>query len=483
VTARRHDMLRSRFVHKSETVVRVVDAEPRVDLRVTSEVSTESEIVARAREESCERFDLGRQHPLRAHLYASEDGASYLMLLVHHIAGDVVSGFIVLRDIMTAYHALADDAFAGAPPPPSYADVLAERAKRAGEREERLTRWVAQVEGFDPVVEWPSAKSRPERMSGNGAELSRTIDQVRVERIRKAAAKSRVTVPSFLFSALGALLHLKTGKRDVIVGSVTLGRSNPAWLEVVGPFFNMLPVRSSAPPGTTFEQLAQRTSQLLVHAMVEDEIGVAELVQRTGTPTSMSRAPLVQFLFNYIPKQGVGDGDGTGIQQIDVDWGVATFDVDVTARERGDGLLLSVKYSTDALSESEAKALLEAFDRLIDVLTEDPRTVLVATTSDGDRARAADTWSEQLAGAVRRVALDTSDASAPTSGSRVRAELDAVLSASAGESHHDRLSARARELDVDVDALYLTAWSILLERHSGQSDIVVGEWSAGVSDP
>ena len=106
---RRHDMLRSRFIHKGERVVWVIDDEPNVDLRVIHGCDGEAAVVAHARADAAERFDLGSAHPLRVHLYPPASGASHLLLCLHHIAGNVVSGFLVLRDILRAYEALPSD--------------------------------------------------------------------------------------------------------------------------------------------------------------------------------------------------------------------------------------------------------------------------------------------------------------------------------------------------------------------------------------
>ena len=265
----------------------------------------------------------------------------------------------------------------------TYAQVAALREAAGSEREKRMQRWLSQIAGAPAVVEWPTGRPRPARLSGEGVQISRVLPRERVLALHAAARSCRVTVPAFLFSVLQALLHVKTRRRELLVGAVSLGRNNPAWLEVVGPLFNMLPVRSSIAPGCTFEQLAQRTGMALIETMVEDQIGFAEIIQRGHVPTTLDRSPLVQFLFNYIPKQGVGDGANAGVTQIDVDWGTATFDVDVSARERGDDLVLTVKRSTDALDEGEGAAFIAAFDGLLACVVEDPRTVPPAARRAG----------------------------------------------------------------------------------------------------
>jgi amino acid adenylation domain-containing protein/natural product biosynthesis luciferase-like monooxygenase protein len=476
---RRHDMLRSRFVARDNQVLRVIDLEPLVELRTESDAVDEAAVVARARQDSTERFDLGRVHPLRAHLYPAQDGGSYLMLCVHHIAGDVVSGFIALRDVMRAYHALPGDAFAGEAAPPSYADVLAKREAGSKDRDKRLSHWLAQIEGVKPVLEWPSSTSRPPRLTGEGAEISRLLPKPHVERLRTAAARSRVTVPTFLFAVLQALLHLKTRRRDLVVGSVTLGRSDPSWLEVVGPFFNMLPVRSSLEPGLGFDKLAQRSAVSLLHAMTEDEIGVAEIVQDSKVKTTLDRSPLVQFIYNYIPKQGVGDGADSGIAQIDVDWGIATFDVDVTARERGDDLLLSVKYSKDALDEAEADGFLHAFERLLERVTEDPAVVLLPADAPATGGDGTAFWERELSGATRGITLPVDPPSGtPPSGPRDREPAPSRITSALSPEVSASLAALAQQRSIRLSSVYLAALAVFLERHSGQRDLLIASWTS-----
>ncbi|HEU4538835.1 MAG TPA: condensation domain-containing protein, partial [Polyangiaceae bacterium] len=462
---RRHDMLRSRFVHRGERVVRVIDAEVLVDLRVVEGYDDEAAVVARARVDAPERFDLSAEHPLRVFLYPSASGPNHLLLCLHHIAGDVVSGFLVLRDILRAYEAHPANPWPGRATGVTYAEVAALREAASKERDARMRRWLAQIEGAPTVVEWPTAAPRPPRLSGRGVQISRVLPKARVEALRAAARGCRVTPPTFLFAALQALLHVKTRRRELVVGAVSLGRNNPAWLDVVGPLFNMLPVRSSVAPGCTFEQLARRTGTALIDTMVEDQIGFAEIVQRAHVPTSLDRAPLVQFLFNYIPKQGVADGADAGVAQIDVDWGTATFDVDVSARERGDDLVLTVKWSTDALDDVEGAAFLAAFDGLLDAIVADPRAVLVPADAPPFRDDGAAFWKAALAGVPAGVALETDGPALGDGRAAERAAFDLPPDAARA------LLDVAERQGAPPVAAFLAAFAVFLQRHSGQRDL------------
>ena len=465
VVSLRHDMLRSRFVHRGDTLVRVVDAEPKVDLRVVNGCDGESAVCSRARIDAMERFDLAAAHPLRVELFPGGIGANHLLLCLHHIAGDVVSGFIVVRDILRAYDSFPAAPWDTARASVTYAHVAAVRDAASPEREQRLQRWIARTSGAPTTVTWPTVKPRPARLSGAGTQTQRVLEADRVSFLRAAARTCKVTVPTFMFAVLQALLHTKTGRRDLLVGAVSLGRGEPSWLGVVGPLFNMLPVRSTLAPGCSFERLAQRTGTALVETMVEDRIGFAEIVQRGRFPTTLDRSPLVQFLFNYIPKQGVADGADAGVSQIDLDWGIATFDVDVSVRERADQLLLTVKWSDDAMDAREGEAFALAFDALLARVTREPQMVLLRDDATAREGGSGDGWKEELADAPKGIAL-------PIDGTATSGSVDAVSSAMPPHVTKALLDL-ARQNGLAPHALFLATFAAWLARHSGQDDLVV----------
>ena len=102
----RHESLRTVFP-ESAGVPRqeiVAASSARIELEITS--ITEDELAAALGAAVNRGFDLARELPLRAHLYALADTSDHVLLLVlHHIAGDGWSLRPLLRDLGALYRA------------------------------------------------------------------------------------------------------------------------------------------------------------------------------------------------------------------------------------------------------------------------------------------------------------------------------------------------------------------------------------------
>src|SRR4029079_1504672 len=114
-------------------------------------------------------FDLSRQAPLRAHLFALSEGVHVLLLSLHHIAGDGWSLRPLLRDLAAFYRARRHGVAAGlAALPVQYADyTLWQRAELGEEADEdsaiarQLGFWRERLHGLAEELELPVDRPRP----------------------------------------------------------------------------------------------------------------------------------------------------------------------------------------------------------------------------------------------------------------------------------------------------------------------------------
>src|SRR5262249_30106012 len=103
----RHESLRTilpdTFGVPRQHILDVADARPQLEIVSVSE-STLREVLATT---AGRGFDLAREPPLRAHLFALGPSEHVLLLLLHHIAGDGWSLAPLVRDLGRAYAARA----------------------------------------------------------------------------------------------------------------------------------------------------------------------------------------------------------------------------------------------------------------------------------------------------------------------------------------------------------------------------------------
>lgn len=112
--ARVHEVLRTRYADRDGDPVQLVDPPGPVAFRLVDLTGTgdgTKDLAARARElleeALCAPFDLSAEHPLRVSVIRAAPEDHWVALAAHHIAFDAWSTKVFLRDLDTAYTALA----------------------------------------------------------------------------------------------------------------------------------------------------------------------------------------------------------------------------------------------------------------------------------------------------------------------------------------------------------------------------------------
>src|SRR5690606_18704319 len=102
-----------------QRILEVAEAVPELEVRET----TEAELPQALREAARHEFDLARETPLRAWLFATGSGEWVLMLVLHHIVADGWSLQVLVSDLTAAYTSRrAGTAPSWQPLPVQYAD-------------------------------------------------------------------------------------------------------------------------------------------------------------------------------------------------------------------------------------------------------------------------------------------------------------------------------------------------------------------------
>ncbi|MFD0390917.1 condensation domain-containing protein [Tistrella bauzanensis] len=116
---RRHDALRCRFVEVAGRPRQVIDRDARIDWSEVDADAVADGLRAHLAGVAARPFDLEAGPLLRACLVRIAPDRDVLLLALHHIVTDAWSGDILLRDLLTAYAALAGGAAPAWAAPPA----------------------------------------------------------------------------------------------------------------------------------------------------------------------------------------------------------------------------------------------------------------------------------------------------------------------------------------------------------------------------
>jgi len=369
---RRHSALRTTFGEHDGHPVQIIRDRRPVPLRVidTSAVAPNERDVYAAQQfqkAASEPFDLSRDLLLRATLlrFAAQDHA--LLLIWHHVASDLPSREILLRDLARFYGSPATEATASSPAPLQYADFAAWQRKTFGGAElERLRMyWSAQLVGAPAVLDLPTDRPRSGAPAFAGERREFEIPSVVAEGIAGIARAHGTTTFIALLVPFGTLLHRYTGQESIVVGSVLAGRGRAELEDVVGYFARTVPIVVDFAADPTFEQLLATT-----HERYLDVVEYADVpLEMLGLPT----LPRLASLFTLVDGEAALPAlDGLTLAPMGLDRGVAKFELSLAARLMPHALGLEAEYRTDLFDAATIDRLLSHFRTLLEGIVANP---------------------------------------------------------------------------------------------------------------
>jgi hypothetical protein len=207
---------------------------------------------------------------LRAVLGRLGPGDHVLALKTHHIASDAWSMQVIITDLAACYAARAAGRAPGLPVARQYREFTAwQRASEeswsgvaAGYWRERL---------FGARVHALAADRVPPQGAADPYSVHRfAIGRELAEAAARVARSARSSLFVVLLAAYNLLASQLTGESDLVVPTFTAGRNEPRFAGVVGPLYNMLPVRTALGGCGSFADVIAQTRASCLQAYAND---------------------------------------------------------------------------------------------------------------------------------------------------------------------------------------------------------------------
>ncbi|MEV8019189.1 amino acid adenylation domain-containing protein [Streptomyces sp. NPDC086554] len=395
---RRHDVLRARFPADGG-VPRVCVGPVRpvttalIDLTGLHPELRAAEAHRLAEEHARRPFDLETGPLIRTVLLRSADDDHTLLLNWHHIICDGWSRQVFLDEFLELVAAQAEFRAPDlAPLPAQYADLVARRRHlREGDPvyEAELSYWRERLSGISDARRLPPDRTPPERFTPPAAAARRTLDPELMSRVGKLARAERVTPFMVLLTAFAITLSRHLDQDDVLVGTPSALREEVDADLLIGPFLNMLALRTDLSGDPTVRQALARVRETCLGAYEHQEVAFQDIVSALGTERAEGDSQFFGVTFQYIgtPSTRRGPG-GLTARAEEVEIGVAKFDltVDVFAEEGQTDVL--AQYDSDLYRAETIDGLLGLWQSVLDDMTLDPEQPVGLIGAIGPEERA-----------------------------------------------------------------------------------------------
>jgi len=369
--ARRHEMLRANFVVKDGEPTQTIHAGRTVPLRALDLRGERDPLLALSADRDAQAtipFDLAADPLIRVTLYKLADDRHVLSTVQHNIIWDGWSFDIFLRELSALYGAFARGEPSPLPPLPiAYTDFAEWQQEWIGspEFEKAASFWRTQLSGGILPLDFPTDAPRKGTRSQAGASEGVHISTARADALSALARENSATLFMVVFAAYCALLYRHTGQRELLVGIPMRARTRPELEDLIGPFVNVVALRTKLTPSMTFLELLEAVREGTFDAFGHQEVPIDAL----GI-----RPPMLRALFSLQDARSrpVQLGD-VNVTQEHALAPVAASELMLWAMESKSSLLLMLNFATDLFHPATARRLLRELDTLLEEVQRDPR--------------------------------------------------------------------------------------------------------------
>jgi amino acid adenylation domain-containing protein len=342
--------------------------------------------------EAARRFDLHRAPLCRLRLFRW-NGRSVLLFSIHHIITDLWSLSVLVRELVTLYGAARMGIEVALPPPRAdVATVLAQQDARLRRREGELWSY------WQQKLENPPARLRfirpvsptADRYEAKAVLFSLDADATR--RLHTLAQDAASTPFLTLLSNFVVLLYRYSHQEDLLLGTLTNGRSRREWADVIGYMANVIPLRVRVSPRATFLEVVRSVKTTVLDALEHQDLPYQSLAQHFMSSGASARGGLLQTMF-ILQQAGVSpavelgplaigmenatvDLAGTRLVSLRTPGLASHFDLTVSLVHSGPGMAGVFQYNPAALDDESVAGLCRAYQKLLENVLEKPHTAI-----------------------------------------------------------------------------------------------------------
>jgi len=409
---RRHEALRTSFqMQEDGTPFQVISPVcpltlPVIDLEELPETRREVEALKIATKEVQKPFDLAHGPLFRAILLRLSMDDHLLVLNIHHIIADGWSMGVFTRELTTLYEAFSTHMPSSLPDLPiQYADFAVwQREQLRGEfLKTQLAYWKQQLGTGHHVLNLSAGRSQCREHTYQGRHHPVNLSESLTRALRTLALREGVTLFITLLAAFNILLYRYSGQKDIVVGSSFANRNHRELEGLIGFFVNTMPLRTDLSGNPSFQSLLYQVREIILGANAHQELPFAKLVQETQPDRELGRHPLFQVVFDLLTPDhnpavyGYGLSSpvtesqqlpGLNMSPMDVEGGIARFDLAIFIWDMPMGLQGAFEYRTDLFEPESIARMTEHFETLLHHIIAKPNAsleTLVEGINDADR--------------------------------------------------------------------------------------------------
>lgn len=289
---KRHEVLRSHFELKNDTVVQIID--DNIDFKLDIEAYSTDDL-DKLYKNFVKPFDLSKA-PLFRCKVVNLNTKSLILFDMHHIISDGVSLRIFIEELCSLYNeeTLPVKNI-------DYTDFCLWEKEQFNTDEFKAKKdfWINKFKDEVPLLNIPTTFPRPSVQSFEGKDFRLTLSKEIFDKINIIAKSLNITPYMLMLSCYYVLLYKYTSQNDIVIGSPIVGRELPELADVLGMFVNTLALRNTIDSSLSFEEFSRDIKENCLDYFKNQSYPFDMLVRDLKIKRDTSRNPLFDTVFVY----------------------------------------------------------------------------------------------------------------------------------------------------------------------------------------
>ncbi len=307
-------------------------------------------------------FDLTKPPLLRLGFMLAPQDRYYMLIDMHHIVTDGSSMGILISDYL---HLLAGKTLPQLPF--QYKDFAAWHNQHvvSDDYRRQALYWRNRFADGIPVCELSADFPRPVVQQFSGQKIHQQLPAELTEKLKKLATTQSVSLFVLLMGALRVLLFKYRAGADLVIGSPVTGRNQAALHSLIGMFVNTLALRAEVKPQESFASLLKSLKKITLEDLAHQDYPYEDLVESLNIPRNPGRNPLFDIYF-VLQNADMGLGGEGGLDTLEIDTGIAKFDLTIIARESRGNLAIEWEFATAIYTPATIAKMTTHFAQLLE---------------------------------------------------------------------------------------------------------------------
>ena len=346
-----------------------------LDLRQLAPQERDAAIVRAAQQHSLHGFDLARGPLFVCTLITAASDDHALLINMHHTVSDGLSLSLMLREIGLLYMAFTGNQPAPLPPlTVQYADFAHWQRQwlTQDQLQSQIDYWSRKLHGAPELLNLPTDKPRPPKMSGNGATVEIDLGAGLAQRVTAFARDHSITPFILLLTAFNILLSRYSQQKDICVGIPIAGRNDAQLEPLIGLFLSGLVIRTDLAGNPTALQMLQRVRGGVMEDFAHQDAPIDKVLETLNIARNPAYPPLTQVGFQVLNNEMLRQGGGINtsllpnlsIEPVGTQHTTARYDITLNIVHNDGVLSAGVEYNTDIFVESTVVDLVRRLGEL-----------------------------------------------------------------------------------------------------------------------